>query len=107
MKHQIELDEEQYNEIITALEFYNRFHTGQVGMVLEDCDYTDSAEKSINYILNISAWDYRTKPLTYEISRMMLYAQNKYKWINNVHSAKPLNPTGKEFITVNYDIWAK
>ena len=51
---EIKLNEAHYNEILAALEFYMRFHTGQLSSVL-CCDYVTSkkAEDEINKILGI------------------------------------------------------
>lgn len=101
---EIKLNEAHYNEILAALEFYMRFHTGQLSSVL-CCDYVTSkkAEDEINKILGIKPWDYRTKGLTYEISRQMIYEQNKYYNIKNVYSSEPLKCTENPLIQINYD----
>jgi len=87
----IELSEKQYNEILKALEFYIRFHTGQSSMVLENCDKAREVEEIINKELNIEPWDWRTKWLAYEISRQMEYEKNKASYKKNNH--KPLTCT--------------
>ena len=100
----IELNENHYNEIIKALEFYIRFHTWQSSMVFESWDYKTKKEleKIINEKLEIQPWDYRVKWLAYEISRMMLFEQNKAKGIKNVHSYEPLHCTWEDFIKISY-----
>ena len=49
------MNENHYQEIIKALEFYNRFHTGQLSMVLEKGDYNaqKDAEAFVNEMLGI------------------------------------------------------
>lgn len=102
---QIQLNENQYNEIVKALEFYMRFHMGQMSMVLQEFDYTkrEEAEESVNKILWIKLWDFRTKSLAYEIHNMMMYEQNKVEWIKNVYSHPPLKCTDEPFIRIDFN----
>lgn len=101
---EIKLNEIQYEEIIKALEFYLRFHTGQFSMVLEwDYKTTHEVENFVNEKLWIEQKDYRAKWLTYEISRKMMFERNKIEGIKNAYSFSPLPCSWEPFIQIKYN----
>lgn len=113
----IKLKEEHLDEILKWMEFYFRFMLWQV----KTDELSELAFKLDRSFEEVEKWELLTKklffnqerlwesfsythlPLTYEITRQMLFERNKFHWIQNVHSYPPIKVSKEELIEVIFE----
>lgn len=116
-KINMEMNEAQFQEILTWIEFYFRFMLWQVDRdelrhIAYENDMIEEYENWVNYTRELffnmwnsgASYSYRKKPIAYEIIGQMRHAEHKHKNLSAflASSTPPIETSGEPLINISY-----